>query len=116
MSTVLGINPPPTDQTWTGMAYEEGTGIGEKFADNVSIYPNPAKDVINISFETNEILVYDISIINQFGQNVYSSKGNHTNRKWKTKLDISSMPAGLYYVVVTTSSNQVYQSSFEVIR
>ena len=35
VSTVLGTNPPPTDQTWTGMAYEEATGIMYGYSYNI---------------------------------------------------------------------------------
>ncbi len=94
---------------------DDCTGIGEILADGISIYPNPAKDKINISFETSEMLVYDISIINQFGQIIYTAQGNHNGKKVFTLIDITSMPTGLYYVIVTTSTNQVYKSIFEVI-
>lgn len=94
---------------------DDCTGIGESIVGGISIYPNPAKDKINISFNTDKPIEYEVKILNQFGQIIYTAPDNHNGKKVFTLVDITSMPTGLYYVIVTTSTNQVYKSIFEVI-
>ena len=94
---------------------DDCTGIDEKLADGISIYPNPAKDKINISFDTKEVITFEINIFNQFGQKIYAGQGNQNEITGSYGLDISSLISGYYYLIVSTSSSIVYQSGFEVI-
>jgi hypothetical protein len=60
---------------------------------NVNIFPNPAHDVINITFgEGCEVVVYDM---------VGRLWGSHTMASNKEAIDISGMEVGVYMVEVT---------------
>jgi hypothetical protein len=69
------------------------TRIGQLNASKVTIFPNPAKNVLTV--EGNKISA--ISIYNPVGQLVYT-KSVDTQ---KTEIDISALPAGLFLVMVT---------------
>ena len=64
-----------------------------------SIYPNPAQDIINITFESKSVSFYNISIYDQSGKfvkklNYRSNLGvNNINA-----IDISSLASGTYFV------------------
>jgi hypothetical protein len=68
----------------------------------VNIFPNPAKDVLNLqlnAFETNEEI--NIKVINMLGQVQYAS--NHTitnNAQENIQLQVQQLPAGIYTVVI----------------
>ena len=64
-------------------------GINETSAINVSVYPNPATDLINIS-ENADVVVYTIS-----GQQVLSVNNTKT-------VDVSNLQAGIYFANITT--------------
>jgi photosystem II stability/assembly factor-like uncharacterized protein len=66
----------------------------------LSIYPNPAESFVNVelSSDTKE---FDISIIDLMGKEVYSS--SKTNN---TRIDISSLEAGNYVVIVIADGNK----------
>lgn len=53
---------------------------------NISIYPNPASDIININFN-NDASKKEIKIINNLGQVVFSKNINATN----TQIDVKSL-------------------------
>lgn len=61
---------------------------------NFSAYPNPVKDVLNVSY-TSEIS--SVKIINMLGQEVISKKINATS----SQIDMSQLSAGTYIVNVT---------------
>jgi hypothetical protein len=64
-------------------------------ASSVSIYPNPAQDMI---FIRSEVLLKSITLNNCLGQLVDVKVVND-------KLDISQMQKGLYFLTITSSNN-----------
>jgi len=73
-------------------------GIEENVAitDELTIYPNPANDILNISSP----YTVDIQIINSHGQLLYSIEF-----KGEIKLDISNYPPGVYFIKNTSEGN-----------
>jgi hypothetical protein len=73
-------------------------GINDLTNNSVSLYPNPANDVVNV-VSTNDIKT--IEVLNYIGQTVYSNK----NVNLKTlQLNVTGFTAGVYFVKVTTAS------------
>jgi len=60
-----------------------------------SAYPNPVKDVLNLSYTKN---ISDVQVFNLMGQQV--SAVNVQNRE--SKVDMSNLPTGTYIVKVTS--------------
>lgn len=65
---------------------------------NFSAYPNPVKDVLNVSYSTE---ISSIRVINMIGQEVISKNINATS----TQVDMSHLSAGTYIVNVTVGDN-----------
>ena len=76
---------------------------------NVSVYPNPTSDFLNINLENVSNNV-DIKIYNLAGQLIYSSQYNQTN---SIQLDISNNVSGIYFVKIQTDE---YTESFKIIK
>lgn len=70
--------------------------------DNVKLYPNPAKDVLNISYSKN-ISVGNIAIYNLVGKQVYNSKVSG----YSAKLNIENIPSGIYFVRLMDDTGRV---------
>lgn len=72
-----------------------------------SYYPNPVKDLLNISCERaiKNISIYDLS-----GKNVKDQKINGKD----AKVDISSLNSGIYVVAITDLNNQI--KSFKIVK
>lgn len=66
--------------------------------ENVIIYPNPTKDQINFSIQTN------VQVTNIMGQNL-SDQLNISS------LDLRSQPTGVYFLTLTNNDGQVIQRS-----
>ena len=69
-------------------------------APSVVVYPNPANNEISIDFNNTDITNSSISVVNIFGQKVYSAKITSNN----TKINSSAFAPGLYLVFCTTAS------------
>jgi hypothetical protein len=73
-------------------------GINPLTAGMISLYPNPANDVVNV-VSTNDIKT--IEVLNYIGQTIYTN--NNINLK-SLQLNVTSFKAGVYFVKVTTVS------------
>jgi len=98
---VVGATTLFTSTTKKGYAkvYDlSGVLSTEKFiVANFTIYPNPAKDILTITLENNEILE-KVTIYNNLGQKIKTISQN--------TVDISNLAKGLYFVEVTTNKGK----------
>lgn len=65
---------------------------------NFTVYPNPVKNWLNISYTQN---ITSVEVFNLLGQNVIT---NTTNTTTKTQVDMSALAAGTYLVKVNTEN------------
>ena len=86
---------PPSD---TIMITFPAVGINDLTDNSLSLYPNPANDVVNV-VSTNDIKT--IEVLNYIGQTIYTNKD--INQK-TLQLNVTSFKAGVYFVKVTTVS------------
>jgi hypothetical protein len=65
-----------------------------------NIYPNPAKDIVNIGFNGNTTVTFDVKMMNAFGEVVKNIKSAET----ATSLDVTGLAKGVYYLRISTGS------------
>ena len=71
-------------------------GVEDVVAENINVYPNPAKSVVNVYAENlNKVTVY-----NSVGQLVYTENVDEDN----LVIDVASWTNGLYYINLETKS------------
>ena len=75
------------------------TGIESNVAENLSIYPNPAANIVNVTTDTNA----ELAIFNATGKEVkhISANGNTTS------IDISELPNGMYFIVINGNAHKL---------
>ena len=92
-----------TSQDVTFILGKCGTSVGTvKGADDVTIYPNPAKNDINVLFSPNAG-IKNIAVYNLIGKvvSVYKVQGN------SAKLDLQSTPPGIYFMRLVDTQGRV---------
>ncbi|MEI6900705.1 MAG: T9SS type A sorting domain-containing protein, partial [Bacteroidota bacterium] len=77
----------------TGYIYVGGVGINELSATNVSVFPNPVRDVMNVQSGLN---MQEIQIFNIVGQMVYNQKVDGGN----LTLNVGNLKPGVYNMKV----------------
>jgi L-ascorbate metabolism protein UlaG (beta-lactamase superfamily) len=93
---VLGLSPEP----YSGPQSVEDKYSPENEFPTFNIYPNPARDEINISIQSTEARRIMIDIINQDGQYVVRKKAKSGGYGKKHVLNIDSLDTGIYYIVI----------------
>ena len=86
----------------------EGVGINEVEENFVSVYPNPANNVINVNATSN---ISNVEVYTITGQKVGDFTANNTN----TTISISNLTSGLYLMRIHTE-NGVINKKFSVAR
>ncbi|WP_158276206.1 T9SS type A sorting domain-containing protein [Brumimicrobium oceani] len=76
----------------------------EKLAINMSAYPSPASDVLNVDFNGNE--VNKVELVNMMGQTVVSQ--NVTNNAETSTMNVASVENGVYIVKVYLTNNMTH--------
>jgi hypothetical protein len=91
---------------WSPSITEQTTNVGiESYLENsVSLYPNPANDVVNVQCTMNN--VQTVEVIDVYGKLINTL--NVTDNP--TKINVSRLAAGLYFVRVTTQEGTVTKS------
>ena len=72
-------------------------GIDDPGAGAIQIFPNPASDIVTIK---SSYTINEIEVMSFIGQQVYTQRGVDSRT---TKLNVSNLRSGVYFVKVTTS-------------
>ena len=88
------------------------TGGGAKIAsdvaiDNLDIYPNPSRDVFNVTFTSDESQDLEVRIINVVGEVVYSENLNEFTGEYTKQVDLTTYTKGIYFLEITTNTGVV---------
>ena len=79
------------------------TNINETFNVDFTQHPNPASNIVNYRYNTNEPTNCLFSIVDIKGSLIYN-KTLHLNKNKKTfSIDVSDFTPGIYYVNITTN-------------
>jgi len=92
--------------TWTPATLS----IDSVYKNKVTLYPNPSKGVINITYK--DIPVSKIDVVNILGQIVKSIKLDPSNSQTSERIDLSSHARGLYIINISTNETS---SSYKVV-
>jgi hypothetical protein len=76
-------------------------------AQQVSIFPNPSNGIFTLSFNPGTIELSDLRILNNLGISVYEKEALKVDGTLKMIIDLSSLPRGVYSVVLNTESQQI---------
>jgi len=89
--------------------FEPIVNVDDIWESQLSIYPNPASDVINFMSSDN---IRKLELYNLTGQQVYGTEVNVNNYK----LDVSTLPQGFYLVKVTNMAGEIHTTRILIAR
>ena len=80
-------------------------GINDHLFNSITIYPNPANDVVNVECTMNN--VQEVEVIDVYGKVVRTVVGANNYSPLPTRINVSGLAAGMYFVRVTTEEGVV---------
>ena len=83
---------------WSECIDKDYQGVDENFADNVTVYPNPANDIIIVG-ANNDLPVQSVDIYDITGKLMISST--------ETEINVSELESGMYFVNILTEKGVV---------
>tara|TARA_B100000609_G_C17198511_1_gene426724 strand:- start:929 stop:1642 length:714 start_codon:yes stop_codon:yes gene_type:complete len=76
--------------------------------DVINIYPNPSMGDININFNLEEEVIFDMYIIDAFGKTIISENDiKHNGGEFVRRYDLSKYPNGVYIIKIDTENNSI---------
>ena len=84
---------------------------GEKPKATLSVYPNPANDLLQVAFLTESAKEINLQIIDPIGRVVYQSQETGEFNNYLKAIDVRALPIGVYQVILRTEQNQ-WQAKF----
>ena len=97
--------------TWTPPIFWTQPGTirnnGGSSINNLDIYPNPSRDVFNISFTSDEIQDLGIRIINTIGAEVYREERKEFIGEYTKQISLDNYGKGIYFLEIETNSGIV---------
>ena len=83
------------------------TSIAEININNITIYPNPSKDIFNIVFNTNTKQDVDLRVHNVLGKVIFSESLKDFNGDYNRSVDLSQYPNAIYILQLNTKDGML---------
>ncbi|MDG2059357.1 MAG: T9SS type A sorting domain-containing protein, partial [Flavobacteriales bacterium] len=86
----------------TSIRVEGGTAIN-----NLDVYPNPSRDIFNVTFTSEDVQDLDVRIINVIGEVVYTENLNEFVGEYTKQVDLATYTKGVYFLEITTDNGVI---------
>ena len=107
---------PYKASSWTPLVFwTQPTSIrldGESVIANLDVYPNPSRDIFNVSFTSEEAQDITIKVINVLGEEIMRDDRQQFEGNYNKTIDLTNYKKGIYLLKVKTLSNT---SQFKII-
>ena len=74
---------------------------------NLTIYPNPSRDIFNITFQAEEVQDMKVRILNLIGEEILSEDLQQFIGQYTKSIDLSNNAKGIYFLEIETNSGIV---------
>ncbi|MFC2130523.1 CocE/NonD family hydrolase [Bacteroidota bacterium] len=87
----------------------------KNWIDDINIFPNPAKDIINIQFEAGYNSKYAMEIFSIFGEKSGESSGILNNGISNIRFKTNQLQTGIYFIKLSTDK-KIFFNKFQIIK
>ncbi len=84
------------------------TGLGIKnysSMNDLSVYPNPTANETEIAYNTSTPVPINMKLVDMLGNEILSQRSQSYTGLNKLRIDVSYLPAGVYYITLNTGNN-----------
>ena len=74
---------------------------------NLDVYPNPSRDVFNVTFTSDDVQDLEVRVINIVGEVVYTEDLQQFVGEYTKLIDLATYTKGVYFLEITTNYQNV---------
>ena len=74
---------------------------------NLDVYPNPSRDVFNVTFTSEEVQDLDVRVVNVVGEVIYTENLEQFVGEYTKAIDLATYTKGVYFLEITTDNGVV---------
>jgi len=86
----------------TSVRLEGGSAIA-----NLDVYPNPSRDIFNVTFTSEDVQDLEVRVINIVGEVVYTENLEQFVGEYTKAIDLATYTKGVYFLEITTNNGVV---------
>ena len=89
----------------TSVMYTLGSAKLEKSSiANLDVYPNPSRDVFNVTFTSEEEQTMTVMVVNVIGEEIFTENLTEFVGKYTKVIDMNNQPKGVYILEIKMST------------
>jgi hypothetical protein len=92
---------------WTQPGSLPIRGEGGTTINNLDVYPNPSRDIFNVTFVAEDIQDLEVRVINVVGEVVYTEALEQFVGEYTKQIDLTDNSKGVYFLEITTNAGVV---------
>jgi len=74
---------------------------------NLDVYPNPSRDIFNVSFTSEDVQDLEVRVINIVGEVIYTENLQQFVGEYTKSIDLDTYTKGVYFLEITTNNGVV---------
>ena len=75
----------------------------------MDVYPNPSRDIFNVTFTSEEVQNVTIKVINMLADEVFSQQYSNVSNQFLEQIDLTNYSKGIYSLEIHTNSGILYK-------
>ena len=92
---------------WTQPGTLPIRGEGGTTIENLDVYPNPSRDIFNVTFVAEDVQDLEVRVINVVGEVVYTEALEQFVGEYTKQIDLTDNSKGVYFLEITTDAGVV---------
>ena len=86
-----------------------GAKLDNSSVANLDVYPNPSRDVFNVTFTSEKQQTFIIKVYSVLLNEVYNYKFFNISGNFSKEIDLSNYSKGMYFLEITTKSETLHK-------
>jgi plastocyanin len=84
-----------------------GARLENNSVTNLDVYPNPSRDIFNVTFTSEEAQTMTIKLVNMIGKEVFTEELAEFVGQYTQVIDMNTQPKGVYFLEILTSKGGI---------
>ena len=81
--------------------------MAQDVVSGLDVYPNPSRDILNVTFTSEEAQKISVKVVNMIGEEIYSEELTEFVGQFTKVVDMNTQPKGVYFLEITTNNGGI---------